>query len=107
MRLVRQRCQESLELARDPISDWHLLVTFKRPRASHAWSVRSARVCPGAPDGMPPAANGQTGRAVGPTTAAAAVHAVVEPRMPLTPNEVKNTMAFKILAQFKTPKDIR
>ena len=78
------------------------------PRAStHAWSVRSARVCPGAPDGMPPAANGQTGRAVGPTTAAAAIHAPVEPRVPLTPDEVKNTMAFKILAQFKTPKDIR
>ena len=56
---------------------------------------------------MPPAANGQTGRAVGPTTAAAAIHAPVEPRVPLTPDEVRNTMAFKILAQFKTPKDIR
>ena len=53
---------------------------------------------------MPAAATGRTG---GPTTAAAAVHEQVEPRTPLSPDEVVNIAAFKILAQFKTPKDIR
>ena len=55
----------------------------------------------GAPDGMQQGNNG--GRAA----AAAAVHTPVEPRTPLSPDEVVNTSAFKILAQFKTPKDIR
>ena len=55
----------------------------------------------GAPDGMQQGING--GRAA----AAAAVHTPVEPRTPLSPDEVVNTSAFKILAQFKTPKDIR
>ena len=82
------------------------LVTGVKP--IYSCMERPERPClPGRAGRDAPAANGQTGRAVGPTTAAAAVHAVVEPRMPLTPDEVKNTMAFKILAQFKTPKDIR
>ena len=50
-----------------------------------------------------PVDRSRSGRAA----AAAAVHADVEPRKPLSDDEIMACLSYKILCQFKTPKDIR
>ena len=60
-----------------------------------------------APAAAAPPRRGGATAAGGRAVLAAVVHEDLEPVVPLTEDEIETTLAFKIIAQFKTPKDIR